>query len=90
MTCATAAGDSEVIFEVDSMLLAKQIGRVCACRSPDLVPYYSECLELGDAMEDAGITWTIRHIYREYNQAADTLSNEAIDLPGQWWTSAGW
>ena len=33
-------------------------------------------------------TWSIRHIYREFNQAADSLSNEAIDVGS--WESAGW
>ena len=46
--------------------------------------------EMGEVLETAGISWTIRHIYREYNQAADTLSNEAIDLPEQWWATEGW
>ena len=90
MKRAARKGDEEVVFEVDSMLLARQIGHEWACRSPTLVPYYTECLEMGEILEAAGISWTIRHIYREYNQAADTLSNEAIDLPGQWWATVGW
>ena len=88
MRRAARKRDKEVIFEVDSMLLARQIGHVWACRSPSLTPYYEKCLQLGDTLDARGITWSIRHIYREYNQAADSLSNEAIDVGS--WESAGW
>ena len=35
--------------------------------------------ELGDTLTENEVKWEISHIYREYNQAADALSNEAID-----------
>ena len=41
-------------------------------------------------LTDKGMKWEVRHIYREYNQAADALSNEAIDEPERRWTTAGW
>ena len=88
MRRAARKRDKEVIFEVDSMLLARQIGHVWACRSPTLTPYYEKCLQLGDTLDARGITWSIRHIYREFNQAADSLSNEAIDVGS--WASDGW
>merc|ERR1712139_76481 len=39
MKRAARKGDEEVVFEVDSMLLARQIGHEWACRSPTLLPY---------------------------------------------------
>ena len=83
-------GDREVAFEVDSMLIAKQVGHSWACRHASLAPLYESCCELGDQLTAKGVQWKIRHIYREYNQAADALSNEAIDEPERRWTTAGW
>ena len=82
--------DKEVVFEVDSMLLAKQMRHVWACRHDSISPIYEECCELGDKLTEMGVRWSIRHIYREYNQAADSLSNEAIDEPERRWTTPGW
>ena len=82
--------EKEVVFEVDSMLLANHVGHTWACRHPTLAPLYEKCCELGDTLTENGVKWEIRHIYREYNQAADALSNEAIDEPEPRWTTAGW
>ena len=43
-----------------------------------------------DTLNESGVKFEIRHIYREYNQAADALSNEAIDEPERRWTTTGW
>ena len=51
MRRAARKSDKEVIFEVDSMLLARQIGHAWACRSPTLTPYYEKCLQLGDTLD---------------------------------------
>ena len=80
----------EVVFEVDSMLLANHVGHTWACRHPTLAPLYDKCCELGDTLNENGVKWEIRHIYREYSQAADALSNEAIDEPERRWTTTGW
>ena len=71
----------QVIFEVDSMLLARQMARYMplACKSESLVPYHRRCVELAEDIERVGNTWDIRHMYREFNQVADALSNQAID-----------
>ena len=73
--------DAEIIFDVDSMLLAKQLARYhpWACRSQDLLPLHEECVRLGAGLDASNVRWEIRHIYREFNQAADALSNQAID-----------
>ena len=55
--------DKEVVFEVDSMLLAKQMRHVWACRHDSISPIYEECCELGDKLTEMGVRWTIRHIY---------------------------
>ena len=82
--------DKVVVFEVDSMLLAKQMRHIWACRHASISPLYVDCCELGDQLTEMGVHWSIRHIYREYNQAADSLSNEAIDEPELRWTTTGW
>ncbi len=82
--------DSNVLFEVDSMLLNKQISSEFGCRSELLRPAYIACSEFAEEMAAQGKKWRIRHIYREFNQVADTLANEAIDdqegngAKGQW------
>ena len=73
--------DLHILFEVDSMLLAKQLARYgpWACRSENLLELHCECVRLGQDLDAAGVEWRVRHIYREFNQTADTLSNQAID-----------
>ena len=84
--------DEDALFEVDSMLLARQVARYrpWACRSASLLELHAECVELGERMNVAGIDWDIRHIYREYNQVADALSNQAIDDQGTNGASDNW
>ncbi len=80
-----------ITFEVDSMLVARQIlvfgvGKF-ACRSGSLLLLFSQCVELGRSLESQGNSWKIRHIYREYNQTADALANEAIDVGSAAWST---
>ena len=69
-----------LIFEVDSLLLAKQLARHLpwACRSESLIALHQQCVHVCDSLSALHISWDIRHIYREFNQTADTLSNQAI------------
>ena len=73
--------DPNVVFYVDSMLVARQMARydTWACRCMDLVPLRNDCRHLGQALDNACIVWEVRHIFREYNQCADSLANEAVD-----------
>ena len=73
--------DPHVIFEVDSLILAKQLARHLpwACRSENLIALHQQCVHVCDSLSALHISWDIRHIYREFNQTADTLSNQAID-----------
>ena len=78
-----------VVFEVDSALVARQvqvfgIGK-CACRSLALRPQFLNCVRLGWRLTDNQTIWQIRHIYREFNQVADSLANEAIDRGDSPW-----
>ena len=86
-----ASPRTTVCFEVDSSLVARQmqvfgIGKF-ACRSPDLRQWFLDCVRLGWRLEDNQVTWLIRHIYREFNQVADALANEAIDIGDSSWAS---
>ena len=73
--------DSHVIFEVDSLILAKQLARHLpwVCRSENLIALHQQCVHVCDSLSALHISWDIRHIYREFNQTADSLSNQAID-----------
>ena len=41
--------------------------------------FHQQCVHVCDSLSALHISWDIRHIYREFNQTADTLSNQAID-----------
>ena len=68
--------DAHVLFEVDSMLVARQLAkfRPSACRSENLRELHAECVRLCVCLSANGIVWNVRHIYREYNQTADALA----------------
>ena len=70
-----------MIFEVDSKLVAKHMAHkdVWTCKTEDLKPLYRICRRLGEELTKKGITWEVRHIYRECNQSADSLANAALD-----------
>ena len=50
-----------------------------ACRSENLIALHQQCVHVCDSLSALHISWDIRQIYREFNQTADTLSNQAID-----------
>ena len=84
-----ATPSDSLVFEVDSNILARQlqvfgIGKF-ACRSESLKRYFLQCVRLGWDMSGRGIAWRIRHIYREFNQTADSLANMAIDIGSSPW-----
>ena len=73
--------DSAVVFQVDSLLVCRQMARfdAWACRSPDLVDLRDECRAMGAQLDRDGVRWEVQHIYREFNQSADSLANLAVD-----------
>ena len=92
MTRATRIADLYVVFEVDSMLVASQMAQYqpWACRADSLLELHSRCSDLGAALTIRGVRWSCRHIYREFNQTADALSNQAIDEAWSNGPSAFW
>jgi len=78
---AVRIGDTVVVFQVDSLLVARQVSQnnYWACRSEDLLPLRDACRQLTRALSDARVSWSVQHIYREFNQVADSLANEAIN-----------
>ena len=68
-------------FQVDSLLVAKQLSGEWACKSPDLLPLYERALDLLATLRDDALVEDIivEHIYREYNSEADALANIGID-----------
>lgn len=66
----------DLVFEVDSTLLANQVKvhgpNKHAYRCSTLKPSFLECVKLGWRLRDASFHWRVRHIDHEYNQVADT------------------
>jgi len=89
---ALSSSISFVVFEVDSLVVARQVQQFgigkFACRSSVLRPLFQVSTRLGLQLTTRGVQWRIRHIYREYNQVADTLANEAIDVGNADWAAA--
>ena len=73
MRRATRAGDTSVIFEVDSYVVAKHMAHrnAWACKTKALKEHYKTCRALGQELTEKGVKWEVRHIYREFNQTAD-------------------
>ena len=65
-------------FRVDSMLVARQLQGVWACRSHGLIPLYERALHLQRSIQERGCSVVIEHIYREFNAYADSLANYAL------------
>lgn len=61
----------------DSEIIIRQLEGEYQVRSPNIVPYYNEAMELLDYMPCQ--FYTFRHISRERNWEADQLANNAID-----------
>ena len=70
-----------IVCRVDSLIIARQLQGVWACRSSLLSPYYTRALNLLTTLQRASDVISIRveHVYREYNSDADGLANAAID-----------
>ena len=69
---------SHVVFELDSMLVVMFMLGMWGCHRNHLRVLLQECHDLGEALTFRGCTWTIRHVYREYNIVADQLAGQAI------------
>lgn len=68
-------GAKELDIFLDSELVVKQLNREYKVKNKDLAPLFLEVYNL--SLNFSKITFT--HIYREKNQEADRLANEAMD-----------
>ena len=57
--------DPHVIFEVDSLILAKQLARhlLWACRSENLIALHQQCVRVCDSLSARHISWDIFVIF---------------------------
>ncbi|MEE2960599.1 MAG: ribonuclease HI family protein [Myxococcota bacterium] len=70
-----ARGISTLEICIDSELVVKQILGIYRVKNVRLKPFYDEILHCLRAFE----SWTIAHVRREYNVAADREANKALD-----------
>jgi queuosine biosynthesis protein QueD len=63
----------------DSELLVKQLRGEYRVKNAGIRPLFSEAQQL---LAGFG-SFSVKHVYREQNSAADTLANEAMDLEGE-------
>ena len=70
-----------VILRLDSMLVVKQLMGVWSCKAANLVPSYQRGLALiaRIRINAAYHSFSVQHVYREFNAHADSLANQAID-----------
>jgi ribonuclease HI len=72
---AQAHGIRALHIESDSELLVKQMRGQYKVKSEDLRPLFERAKKMSATFE----TFEITHVYREKNQEADALANEALD-----------
>lgn len=75
---ASELGAEDVLFQVDSELLAKQVEGKYRVKAPHLQPLFVELMSLLRKIP----SWKVRHVRRELNSEADLLVNQAIDCRG--------
>jgi ribonuclease HI len=68
-------GASEVDLVGDSELVVRQINGEYKVKKPDLKPLHAEVIS---SLRDFD-RWSVRHVRREQNEAADLLVNETLD-----------
>ena len=71
---ARALGATEVELVGDSELIVRQVLGEYRVKDPGLRPLHARVIA---ALE--GLDWSIRHVRREQNEAADLLVNETLD-----------
>lgn len=77
-----------VAFQLDSLLVARQVSGTWKCRSPELTAYYEEALDLIAFLRRNGCAVALQHIFREFNAEADGLAKAILD--GQLSVSDSW
>ncbi|VEU39873.1 unnamed protein product [Pseudo-nitzschia multistriata] len=84
----------ELLVQGDSDLILKQVRGEYACKSPKLRPYHSRAVALiedlsRDCRRRLGCAPEIalEHVYRNHNEVADALANDAMDARRSWTTT---
>jgi ribonuclease HI len=72
---AQSQGIRALRIESDSELLVKQMRGQYKVKSPELRPLFERARKMSQGLE----SFRIDHVYREQNQEADALANEALD-----------
>ncbi len=75
LQAAQELGAESVKLFSDSELLVRQLNGQYKVKSPNLKPFYADCMELLGEFK----AWQVTHVYREQNARADALANEAMD-----------
>jgi ribonuclease HI len=68
-------GAREVVLNMDSELVVRQLTGRYRVRNPGLLPLYKRVLALRQRLERV----TVQHVRREENRVADALANAALD-----------
>ena len=64
-----------VAFQVDSVLVARQVNMQWACRCPEFAPLLATSLEELTELERSGLQVVVEHIYRQCNRIAEKQAN---------------
>lgn len=75
LTEAKKIGSAEIIVNLDSELIVKQINGQYKVKDAKLKPFFEQAMNL---LKSFG-SFTVRHIPRAQNRRADQLANEGID-----------
>ncbi len=67
---------SEVLFKIDSELVARQLNGQYKVRDPKLKPLF---LKIREILADLAFEVSFMHVRREENEIADSLVNNALD-----------
>ncbi len=76
---AASLGADEVDVFADSQLVVRQVEGAYKVKHANMKPLYLRVMELLRGFE----RWSIAHVLREHNAAADALVNEALDTGEQ-------
>ena len=70
-----------ILFRVDSLLVARQLQGAWGCHASSLKPWYERALTSMRLLREIRVDREVlvEHIYREYNCLADSLANVAIE-----------
>jgi formyltetrahydrofolate-dependent phosphoribosylglycinamide formyltransferase len=75
LRAAKELGVRRVCLFSDSELLVRQLQGRYKVKSENIIPLYSECMDLLSSFAE----WTVTHVRREFNAQADKLANQAMD-----------